>query len=93
MKKSLLLLPCCFCLLVGTPAAAWDGFDAETTELVEITPDRVPSRGETVEVRTYDGDTTETCLVESVIRNKRTVEVTVRTPQGNKRRTLVMEGK
>ena len=93
MKKSLLLLACCVCLLAETPAAAWDGFDAETTELVEITPDRVPSRGETVEVRTYGGDMTETCLVESVIRNKRTVEVTVRTPRGDKRRTLVMEGK
>lgn len=70
---------------------AWDGFDADTTALVEISPEQVPVRGDTIDVRNYDGDTTETCLVESVLRNKRTIEIVVRTPEGNKKRTLVME--
>ena len=53
-------------------------------------PDRVPSKGETVDVRNYDKDVTETCLVESVARNARTVELVVRTPAGAMR-TLVMK--
>lgn len=71
---------------------AWDGFDAATTDLVEITPDRMPAQGDTVDVRDYDNDASETCLVETVTRNARTVEVVVRTPKGV-RRTLVMEGR
>ena len=43
-------------------------------------------------MRSYDSDTTETCLVEAVSRNPRTVELVVRNPQG-KTRTLVMEGR
>ena len=52
----------------------------------------LPSPGETVDVRNYDTDTTETCLVESVSRNARTVELVVRTSAGATR-TLVMEGR
>ncbi len=73
-------------------ARAWDGFDADSADLVEITPDRVPFQGDTVDVRNYDSDSVETCLVESVTRNARTVELVVRTPSGA-RRTLVMEGR
>ena len=79
-------------ILLPLPALAWDGFDADSADLVEVTPDRVPSRGETVDMRSYDSDTTETCLVEAVSRNPRTVELVVRNPQG-KTRTLVMEGR
>lgn len=82
---------CMALLLTAGTALAWDGFDAETSALVEILPEQVPVKGDTIDVRNYDTDTTETCLVESVLRNKRTIEVVVRTPQGNKRRTLVME--
>lgn len=80
------------CLLLPRVAFAWDGFDADTTDLVELTPDRLPSTGDTVDVRNYDSDTTQTCLVERVARNSRTIEVVVRSPDG-KRRTLVMEGR
>ncbi|MEG2172507.1 MAG: DUF5334 family protein [Desulfovibrionaceae bacterium] len=93
MKHILLLsIPLCtLCLLAAGTALAWDGFDAETTALIAITPDQVPTKGDTVDVRNYEDDSTETCLVESVRRNKRTIEVVVRTPQDNKKRTLVME--
>ena len=74
------------------PALAWDGFDADTADLVEVIPDRVPSKGDAVDVRNYDKDATETSLVESVARNARTVELVVRTPAGVTR-TLVMEGR
>ena len=51
---------------------------------MEITPDRLPSQGDTVDVRNYDTDTSQTCLVETVTRNARTVEVVVRThPRGS----------
>lgn len=72
-------------------ALAWDGFDAESSALVEITPEQVPAKGDTIDVRNYDTDSTETCLVVRVQRNKRTIEIVVRTPEGNKQRTLVME--
>ncbi|MDR2745468.1 MAG: DUF5334 domain-containing protein [Desulfovibrio sp.] len=73
-------------------ASAWDGFDAATTDLVEIIPDSLPSRGDTVDVRNYDGDTTQTCLVEDVTQNVSTVEVLVRSPDGEAR-MLIMEGR
>ena len=92
MKHLLLGAAIAGCLLVPLTVAAWDGFDADTTDLVEITPDRLPSQGGAVDVRNYDTDASETCLVESVTRNARTVEVVVRTPKGV-RRTLVMEGR
>ena len=92
MKHLLLWAAIAGCLVVPLTVLAWDGFDADTTDLVEITPDRLPSQGDTVDVRDYDTDTTQTCLVEAVTRNARTVEVVVRTPKGLKR-TLVMEGR
>ena len=79
-------------LCMTIPALAWDGFDADSADLVEVIPDRVPSKGDTVDVRNYDKDATETSLVESVARNARTVELVVRTPAGVTR-TLVMEGR
>lgn len=92
MRHTLFCIP----LLVGllcTPgsALAWDGFDAESSALVAITPEQVPAKGDTIDVRNYDTDSTETCLVISVLRNKRTIEIVVRTPEANKQRTLVME--
>lgn len=71
---------------------AWDGFDADTTDLVEILPDEIPDPGSTIDVRVYDTNETLTCLVDSVTLNRRTIEVVVRTPDG-KRKTLVMESK
>ncbi|MDR3319448.1 MAG: DUF5334 domain-containing protein [Desulfovibrio sp.] len=77
------------CLPLTVPA--WDGFDASTTGLVEIIPGNLPSRGDTVDVRSYDDDTTQTYLVENVTQNARTVEVVVRSTNGGAR-MLVMEG-
>ncbi|RRD72296.1 MULTISPECIES: DUF5334 family protein [unclassified Desulfovibrio] len=81
-----------FLLCPPWTSLAWDGFDAESADLIEVSPDRVPSRGDTVDVRSHDTEATQTCLVESVIRNKKTVELVVRTPSGAVR-TLVMEGR
>lgn len=92
MKYLLLWAAVAGCLVLPLTVLAWDGFDAATTDLVEITPDKMPAPGDTVDVRDYDNDVSETCLVETVTRNARTVEVVVRTPKGV-RRTLVMEGR
>ena len=62
------------------------------TDLVEIIPDALPNKGDTVDVRNYSNDETTTCLVVSVTRNSRTVEIVVRTPDGEAH-TLVMEGR
>ena len=79
-------------LCVSGPAAAWDGFDADSADLVSVTPDRVPVKGETVDMHNYDKDTPETCLVETVTRNSRTIELVVRAASGTQH-TLVMEGR
>jgi hypothetical protein len=71
-------------------ALAWDGFDAETTDLVEVIPDQLPIKGDVVTLRDYDTDTSRSCTVESVRRNRRTIELVVRCPK-NDLRTLVME--
>lgn len=92
MKHLLSLLLLLGCSALSSFALAWDGFDADTTDLVEIIPDAVPETGATVEVRYYETDTTVLCLVEHVERNRRTIEVVVRDPDG-KTRTLVMEGR
>ena len=52
----------------------------------------LPNKGDTVDVRNYSNDETTTCLVVSVTRNSRTVEIVVRTPDGEAH-TLVMEGR
>ena len=57
-----------------------------------IIPDALPNKGDTVDVRNYSNDETTTCLVVSVTRNSRTVEIVVRTPDGEAH-TLVMEGR
>lgn len=73
-------------------ATAWDGFDAESADLVEIIPENVPTAGETINVKNHDTDQTELCLVENVKRNRRTIEIVVAYPDG-KLHTLVMEGR
>lgn len=74
-----------------TPALAWEGFDADTTNIVEVTPEQLPSRGDKISVRDYENETFLTCLVENVRRNKRTIELVVRCPEDSLH-TLVMDG-
>ena len=92
MKYLLTLGALLGCLCVSGPATAWDGFDADSADLVSVTPDRVPQKGDTVDMHNYDKDSTTTCLVQSVTRNARTVELVVRTASGTQH-TLVMEGR
>lgn len=92
MKYLLTVMLLCTMALWGASGWAWDGFDADTTELVEITPDAVPQSGDAINVKIYDTDTTIAGVVESVKHNRRTVEVIVRYPDG-KSHMLVMEGR
>jgi hypothetical protein len=91
MKHLLKIIVVCG-LILPVPVAAWDGFDADTADLVEIITDKIPSRGDAVDIRHYDTDSVQTCLVESVLHNARTVEIVARSADGVKR-TLVMEGR
>lgn len=92
MKNLICLALFLGCLCLADTASSWDGFDADSSELVSITPDRLPRRGDTVDMHNYDQDKNETCLVESVTRNARTVEIVVRAASGS-RHMLVMEGR
>lgn len=82
------------CLIILFPfrALAWDGFDAESSDLVEIIPEEVPASGAVITVKDRELDTLETCLVKSVKRNRRTIEVAAECPDG-RLHTLVMEGR
>lgn len=92
MKHLLLGVACAVFLLGGSVCLAWEGFDADTADLVEIIPDRVPEPGAAIDVHIYDKDETITCLVENVTRNRSTIEVVARDPDG-RLKTLVMENK
>lgn len=71
---------------------AWDGFDAESIELVEIGTEGIPASGETIEIRNQESGVTKTAIVQSMKQNQRTVEIVVRYPD-NTVHTLVMEGR
>ncbi len=91
MKHVLMGIALLALLSLNVPASAWDGFDADTTELVEVIPDSVPETGDTISVKSYDTNNSVMGIVENVSRNKRTIEIVVRFPDGA-RHTLVMEG-
>ena len=91
MNKILFFLPACM-LLCASPVLAWMGFDADTAELVEITPETVPSKGETIVVHDISTNGNVSCLVREVVLSSRTVEVRVSTSEG-KKRVLIMESR
>lgn len=78
-------------LSYASPALSWDGFDADSTELMEVIPDLVPEPGQQIEVRNYETDKSVNGLVKIVTRNSRTIEI-VYEDQDGKLHTLVMEG-
>lgn len=92
MKRLLTGFLLFFAIGAWIPAFAWDGFDADSADLVEIIPDNVPEPGAEISVKNHDANLTETCVVESVKRNRRTIEVAASCPDG-KLHTLVMEGR
>lgn len=93
MKNIPATLACLIALALPASALAWDGFDAETTGLVEIRSEIIPVSGEVVEVYDYDSDTTGPATVEDVRRNVRTIEVSLRDNETGQRRVLIMEGR
>lgn len=90
MNKYLAITAVCLPFVCTNTALAWDGFDADTTALVEITPAVIPAKGDNVDVKDSESETSVTCLVEQVTRNTRTVEISVITPDKLKR-ILIME--
>lgn len=79
-------------LVCPLKALAWDGFDADSADLVQIKPETEPQPGYVVSVTNYDKDTTTEAIVLSVRHNLRTIEVVVQYPD-NSVHTLVMEGR
>lgn len=93
MKHTTIALFCALMLSLPVTAAAWDGFDAETTGLVEVKADKTPVAGDAVEIYDYDADDTFQATVLEVRRNVRTIELTVRDPETGKPRVLIMESR
>ena len=73
-------------------APAWDGFDADSIELVEIESESIPASGETIDIKHQESGVTKTGIVQSMKQNKRTIEIVVRYSD-NSLHTLVMEGR
>lgn len=92
MKYKFLLFTCLIYWHWPCHVMAWDGFDADSADLVEIIPDNVPSAGEKITLSNRENDSMQECTVESVKRNRRTIELVVILPDGQKR-MLVMEGR
>lgn len=92
MKYLLLAIVCSLCAFFCNICIAWDGFDADSAELIEVIPDQVPNTGDKIEVRNYETDSAYQGFVEGVTRNRRTIELVVRDGDG-KIKTLVMEGR
>lgn len=92
MRKIFLVSLVLAMLVLPSLLFAWDGFDAETADLVEVTPDNMPNVGDTIEIRSYEEESSYVALVESVKRNVRTIELLVRLPNG-KQHILVMESR
>jgi len=80
-----------FLLVSASLAKAWEGFDADTAAFIEVEPVRVPSKGDIITISHYKSDTRKTCLVEEVRHNLRTLELVIRCPGPDGKRTLVME--
>lgn len=91
--KYIILTLSALCVCVNArPLPAWDGFDADSAELVEIIPDGVPQPGQEIEVLNHDKDTSSKGVVISVIRNRKTIEVAFQDSEG-KLHIFVMEGR
>lgn len=82
-----------FVVVAGAPrASAWDGFDSNSGALVEVQPESVPAKGDTITVNVYQLDESRVCLVDDVRRNLLTLELVVRCSDAeNVLRTLVMD--
>lgn len=92
MKNTLFFLAFISYALLASDCGAWEGFDASNADLVEILHDSVPTPGSSVDVHNFDSNTIETCIVESVLRNRKTIEIVVRDPSGELK-LFVMEGR
>lgn len=87
-----IVLAACISILCAPCAFAWDGFDADTGDLVELPLDSDPDPGDKITLNNKDTDNIQEAIVESVKRNRKTIEVVVRLQNGEAR-TLVMEGR
>lgn len=92
MKYIILTLSALCVYIKAQPLLAWDGFDADSAELIEIIPDSVPQPGQEIEVLNHDTDTSSKGVVKSVIRNRKTIEVVFQDSEG-KLHIFVMEGR
>lgn len=78
-------------LLLSTVAVAWDGYDSDTGESVEIGSGNLVRAGETVEIYDYEDGTYKDVDVESVTRYGSSVEVEVYDYESGEYRTLEMD--
>ena len=87
MKKVLLLI--CF---IGV-AIAWEGYDYESGNYVEIGKGNLVRKGKMIEIYDYKDGKYKEVEVQSIKRHGNKVEVEVYDYNNNKYRTLNMDGK
>lgn len=87
MKKIIFL----FCFFLPISSFAWDGYDYETGDYIEIGKGNLVRTGREIEIYDYSDGSYKDVEVESIQRNGRTVEIEVYDNDSGEYRTFEME--
>lgn len=78
-------------ILTTSPCQAWDGYDYDKGNFVEIEKGNLVRRGRTIEIFDYDDGQYKDVEVESIQRVPGGVEIEVSDPETGESRTFEME--
>ena len=78
-------------MLFATPCMAWDGYDYDKGNFIEIEKGNLVRRGRTIEIYDYDDGQYKDVEVESIQRIPGAVEIEVVDPETGENRTFEMD--
>lgn len=78
-------------ILLAAPCMAWDGYDYDKGNFVEIGKGNLVSRGRTIEIYDYDDGQYKDVEVENIQRVPGAVEIEVFDPETGENRTFEMD--
>lgn len=78
-------------ILLATPCIAWDGYDYDKGNFIEIEKGNLVRRGRTIEIYDYDDGQYKDVEVESIQRVSGAVEIEVFDPETGESRTFEMD--
>ena len=78
-------------MLFATPCMAWNGYDYDKGNFIEIEKGNLVRRGRTIEIYDYDGGQYKDVEVESIQRIPGAVEIEVFDPESGENRIFEMD--